>query len=78
MELVAKDWTEFELHLEHLYENRELVTKLGDNGRVAAEKYFNYEKLAEFFLEDLVTSFTTNNSWNELNNEQDKCNSSLL
>lgn len=55
--LVAKDWTEFELHLEHLYENRELATKLGNNGRIAAEKYFDYEKLAEFFLEDLVNQY---------------------
>lgn len=55
--LVAKDWTEFEAHLKRLYEDRELATKLGNNGRAAAEKCFNYELLAEMFLENILKQF---------------------
>jgi len=55
--LVAADWNEFEMHVKRLYENRELATKLGNNGRVAAEKYYDYEILAETFLESLIQHF---------------------
>lgn len=55
--LVAKDWKEFELHLERLYYDRELAKKLGENGRRAAEKYFNYELLAGALLQKLVEIF---------------------
>jgi glycosyltransferase involved in cell wall biosynthesis len=55
--LVARDWNEFEVHLERLYKDRELAAKLGNNGRVAVEKYFNYELLAEMFLENLIQQF---------------------
>ncbi len=55
--LIAKDWTEFEAHLRRLYEDRELATKLGNNGRAATEKYFNYEELAEMFLERIIQRF---------------------
>lgn len=52
--LVARDWKEFELHLERLYHDRKLAKELGENGRRAAEKYFNYELLAEALLSKLV------------------------
>ena len=55
--LVARDWTEFELHLKRLYHDRELAKKLGQNGREAAEKYFDYERLAEALLDKLVKTF---------------------
>jgi len=55
--LVARDWQEFELHLERLYQDRELARKLGKNGRKAAEKHFNYELLAEALLAKLVKMF---------------------
>jgi len=58
--LVAKDWTEFEAHLKRLYKDRELATKLGNNGRVTVEKYFNYELLAEMFLENIIQQFKIN------------------
>lgn len=58
--LVAKDWREFEIHLKRLYEDRALAVKLGYNGRVAAEKHFNYELLADMFLENLIQLFRTN------------------
>jgi len=57
--LVAKDWKEFEAHLKRLYKDRELTTKLGNNGRVTVEKYFNYELLAEMFLENVIQQFKT-------------------
>jgi len=55
--LVARNWKEFELYLETLYYDRELAKKLGENGRRAAEKYFNYELLAETLLQRLVKTF---------------------
>lgn len=58
--LVAKDWEEFEIDLERLYEDKALAEKLGYNGRVAAEESFNYELLAEMFLENLIKQFKTN------------------
>jgi len=55
--LVANEWKEFELHLERLYHDRELAKKLGKNGRVAAEKNFNYELLGEGLFAKLVKMF---------------------
>lgn len=55
--LVARDWKEFELHIERLYHNRELAKKLGENGRKAAEKYLNAELLADAFLKSLLKAF---------------------
>jgi len=55
--LVARDWKEFELHIERLYHNRELAKKLGENGRKAAEKYFNSELIADAFLKSLLKAF---------------------
>jgi glycosyltransferase involved in cell wall biosynthesis len=55
--LVARSWKEFELCLERLYHDRELTRKLGENGRRAAQKYFDYELLAEAFLEKLLDTF---------------------
>jgi glycosyltransferase involved in cell wall biosynthesis len=55
--LVANDWEEFELHIERLYHDRALAKTLGLNGRKAAEEHFNYETLAEAFLEKLVNIF---------------------
>jgi glycosyltransferase involved in cell wall biosynthesis len=52
--LVAKDWKEFEFHIERLYRDRDLARKLGENGRKAAERYLNYESLAEAFLQNLL------------------------
>jgi len=52
--LVARDWEEFELHLERLYHDREFAKKLGKNGRGAIEKYFNYELISEGLLDKLV------------------------
>ena len=59
--LVARDWNEFELHLKRLYRDREFAKKLGENGRRAAEKYFNYELLAEALFEKLVKMFRSEN-----------------
>jgi glycosyltransferase involved in cell wall biosynthesis len=58
--LVAENWAEFEVHLKRLYEDRALATKLGKNGRVAVEKYFNYELIAAMFLENLIEQFKKN------------------
>jgi len=55
--LVAKDWKEFALHVEKLYRNRELARKLGYNGRIAAEKLFDYDLLAEKLLKQLINAF---------------------
>lgn len=55
--LIAKDWKEFEQHIERLYQDRELAIKLGKNGRKAAERYFDYEKLAKNFLPTLIEMF---------------------
>lgn len=55
--LVAKDWKEFELHIERLYFDRDLARKLGENGRKAAEKHFNYEILADTLLQNLLETF---------------------
>ena len=55
--LVARDWKEFELHIERLYRNRELAKKLGENGRKAAEKYLNIELLADALLKSLLKTF---------------------
>ncbi len=52
--LIAKDWIEFEVHLKRLCEDKELATKLGNNGRAAIEKYFDYERLAQMFLEHII------------------------
>jgi len=59
--LVARDWNEFELHLKRLYRDREFAKKLGENGRRAAEKYFNYELLAEALFEKLVKMLRSEN-----------------
>jgi glycosyltransferase involved in cell wall biosynthesis len=55
--LVAKSWKEFELYLEKLYYDREFAKKLGENGRKAVEKYFDYELLAETLLQRIVKTF---------------------
>lgn len=55
--LVAKNWKEFELNLETLYYDRDFAKKLGENGRRAVEKYFNYELLAETLLQKLMKTF---------------------
>jgi glycosyltransferase involved in cell wall biosynthesis len=55
--LIAKDWKEFEQHIERLYQDRELAIKLGENGRKAAERYFDYEMLAKNFLATLIEMF---------------------
>ncbi|HEY4675351.1 MAG TPA: glycosyltransferase [Candidatus Bathyarchaeia archaeon] len=55
--LVAKDWKEFELHIEKLYYDRELAKKLGENGRKAAERYFDNELLAKKLLKNLPKMF---------------------
>lgn len=55
--LVARDWKEFELHIKRLYHDREFAKKLGENGRKAAEKYLNYELLADALLEKLLKTF---------------------
>lgn len=52
--LVARDWEEFELHLGKLYRDREFARQLGESGRRATEKYFNYELLSEALLDRLV------------------------
>ena len=59
--LVARDWNEFELHLKRLHRDREFAKKLGENGRRAAEKYFNYELLAEALFEKLVKMLRSEN-----------------
>jgi len=59
--LVARDWKEFELHLERLYNDRDLAKKLGENGRRAVEKYFNYELLADALLKNIVKTFEGEN-----------------
>jgi glycosyltransferase involved in cell wall biosynthesis len=59
--LVAKDWKEYERHIERLYQDRELAKELGRNGRKAAEKYFNYELLAEALLNKLIKTFKNGN-----------------
>lgn len=55
--LVARDWKEFKLHLERLCHDRELAKKLGENGRRAVKKYFDYESLADVLLKKLVKIF---------------------
>lgn len=55
--LVAKDWKDFELHIERLYHNRELAKRLGENGRKAAKKYCNSELIADGFLKSLLKAF---------------------
>jgi glycosyltransferase involved in cell wall biosynthesis len=55
--LIAKDWDEFALHLEKLYNDRTFARKLGENGRKAAEKHFNYELLAEALLTNILHMF---------------------
>lgn len=55
--LVARDWKEFELHIEKLYYDRELAKKLGENGRKAAEKYLNIELLADALLKSILKTF---------------------
>jgi len=55
--LVARNWKEFKLHLKKLYRNREFAQKLGENGRRAAEKYFDYELLARTLLTKLIKMF---------------------
>ena len=55
--LVARDWKEFELHIERLYYDRELAKKLGENGRKAADKYLNNELLAEGLLKNVLKTF---------------------
>ena len=52
--LVARDWTELQSHIKKLYEERLMAKKLGNNARLAAEKYFDYEKIAESFLEKMI------------------------
>jgi glycosyltransferase involved in cell wall biosynthesis len=59
--LVAQDWREFELHIERLYDDREFARKLGENGRKAAEKYFDYELLAAALLAKLFRMFEDEN-----------------
>ena len=60
--LVARDWEEFELHLERLYHDREFAKKLGENGRRATEKYFNYELLSEALLISLLKHLKMSNA----------------
>jgi len=55
--LVARDWKEFELHIEKLYYDRELAKKLGENGRKAAEKYLNNELLVKEILKNVLKTF---------------------
>lgn len=55
--LIAKDWAEFEVCLEKLYYDRAFAKKLGENGRKAAEKHFNYELLAEALLTNILHMF---------------------
>lgn len=51
--LIAKDWNEFKFHIKTLYFDRTLAMKLGKNGRIAAERYFNWDVLAETLLKKL-------------------------
>jgi len=55
--LIANDWGEFELALETLYQNRELSRELGNNGRCAVEKFYNYELLSQKFVKKILKSF---------------------
>jgi len=48
--LVARDWKEFQCYIETLYYDRELCRKLGENGRKAAEIFFDYNILANRVL----------------------------
>jgi glycosyltransferase involved in cell wall biosynthesis len=55
--LIAKGWAEFEVCLEKIYYDREFAKKLGENGRKAAQKHFNYELLAEALLTNILHMF---------------------
>jgi glycosyltransferase involved in cell wall biosynthesis len=55
--LIAKGWDEFEVCLEKLYYDRAFAKKLGENGRQAAEKHFNYELLAKALLTNIIKMF---------------------
>ena len=52
--LVANNREEFKEHIRRLYCNRNLAIELGRNGRRAAEHTFNYEVVAEEFLNKLI------------------------
>jgi len=51
--LIARDWNEFKFHIKTLYFDRTLAMQLGKNGRIAAEKYFNWDVIAEILLKKL-------------------------
>lgn len=55
--LIARDWNEFALFLEKLYWNRMYATNLGENGRKAAQKNFDYELVAKSLLMDIIGMF---------------------
>jgi glycosyltransferase involved in cell wall biosynthesis len=59
--LVAKDWGEFKLHLKKLYYNRQLARELGENGRRAVQKHFDYELLANRLLNKIIVMFIEEN-----------------
>ncbi len=45
--LSAHDWKEFEDHIARLYYDRGLAEILGENGRKAAEQFFNFDNASE-------------------------------
>jgi glycosyltransferase involved in cell wall biosynthesis len=53
---VAKNWSEFELFLEKLYNDRELAKRLGENA-YRASKEFDYELLAQKLFHILLRMF---------------------
>jgi glycosyltransferase involved in cell wall biosynthesis len=52
--LIAHDWNEFAENIIFLYENRELAARIGNNGRLAVEKYYDYNLNADKL--DLIIS----------------------
>lgn len=57
--LVAKDWNHFALCLKELVYNPSLAKKLGYNGRVAAEKFYDYNRLSSYLLTEIFKMFAS-------------------